>query len=89
MAVDVYAKGSVQRGADLSYDCVDCHGVEGKGTFETPPVAGLDEAYILKQLRAFQAGNKKSMDDMMHTYTEDRTDQDLQDLAAYWSSKEK
>ena len=89
LAVDVQAKGSVQRGADLAYDCVDCHGMEGKGTFETPPIAGLDQAHILKQLRAFQGGKKKSMDDMMHTYTEDRTDQDLQDLAAYWASKEK
>jgi len=29
------------------------------------------------------------MDDMMHTYSEDRTDQELQDLAAYWATKKK
>ena len=88
-AGNVQAKGNIERGADLSYDCVDCHGMEGKGTFETPPIAGLDEAYILEQLRGFSSGKKKSMDDMMHTYTEDQTDQELQDLAAYWATKKK
>jgi len=89
MAVDVQAKGNIERGADLSFDCIECHGMEGKGSFETPAIAGLDEAYIIKQLRAFQSGQKKSMDDMMHTYTEDRSDQELQDLAAFWASKQK
>ena len=83
---NVQAKGNVDRGGDLTADCIECHGMDGKGSFETPAIAGLDEAYILKQLRAFHSGKKKSMDDMMHMYTEDRTDQDLQDLAAYWAS---
>ncbi len=42
---------------------------------------------IPKQLRGFYSGKKESLDDMMHTYTEDRSDQDLQDLAAYWATK--
>jgi len=85
----VQASGSVQRGADLTFDCIECHGMEGKGDFETPPIAGLDEAYLLKQLRAFHNSKRKSMDGMMHLYTEDRSDQDLQDLAAYWASRPK
>ena len=36
-----------------------------------------------------QLDMKKSMDGMMNTYTEDRNDQELEDLAAYWASKEK
>lgn len=87
-AGNVQAKGSAERGADLTYDCIDCHGTDGKGDgFETPKIAGLSEAYILKRLRGFHSGKTKSMDGIMHTYTEDRTDQDLQDLAAYWASK--
>ncbi len=89
MAGNIEATGRVEKGADLTFDCIECHGMDGKGNFETPSIAGLDEAYILKQLRAFNSGKKESMDDMMHTYTEDRTDQDLQDLAAYWASREK
>jgi len=87
LAGNVQAAGNVERGGDLSYDCIECHGMEGKGNFETPAIAGLDEAYIIEQLRGFCGGKKASMDGMMNTYTEDRTDQELQDLAAYWASK--
>lgn len=88
-ATTAQARGSVQRGADLTFDCIECHGMDGKGDFETPPIAGLKESYILKQLRAFYSGKKKTTDNIMHIYTEDRTDQDLQDLAAYWASRSK
>ena len=89
IAGNVQARGNVNRGADLTYDCIECHGMDGKGDFETPAIAGLKESYLLKQLRDFYSGKKKSMDDIMHLYTEDRTDQDLQDLAAYWASRPK
>jgi cytochrome c553 len=86
---NVQAKGSASRGADLTYDCIECHGMDGKGDFETPAIAGLKESYILSQLRAFYSGKRKSVDGIMHLYTEDRTDQELQDLAAYWASRKK
>jgi cytochrome c553 len=81
------AKGNIEQGADLSNDCIECHGMDGKGNFESPKIAGLKESYILKRLRGFNSGKTKSVDDMMHTYTEDLNDQDLQDLAAYWASR--
>ena len=86
VAGGVQADGDPERGRDLINDCIECHGMDGQGSFETPVIAGLDEAYILEQLRDFYSGKRDSLDDMMHTYTEDRTDQDLLDLAAYWSS---
>ena len=89
MVGNAQAKGNIDRGADLTYDCIECHGMDGKGNFETPPIAGLKASYILKQLRSFNSGKRKSTDDMMHLYTEDRSDQDLQDLAAYWASRKK
>jgi len=88
-AGNVQARGNINRGADLTFDCIECHNMDGRGDYETPAIAGLKEAYILKQLRGFYSGKKKSLDDMMHIYTEDRTDQDLQDLAAYWASRPK
>lgn len=81
------AKGNIENGADLTSDCIECHGMDGKGNFESPKIAGLKESYILKRLRAFNSGKTKSVDDIMHTYTEDLSDQDLQDLAAYWASR--
>jgi len=87
MVGHVQAKGNIEKGADLTTDCVECHGTDGKGNFETPAIAGLKADYILNKLRGFKSGKTKSMDDMMHTYTEDLTDQNLQDLAAYWASR--
>ena len=81
----VQAAGNVERGADLTYDCIECHGMDGKGSFETPSIAGKDQAWLLKRLRDFYSGNRKSLDNLMHIYTEDRSDQDLQDLAAYYA----
>lgn len=86
MAGGVQAAGDVERGQDLITDCIECHGMQGEGNFETPEIAGLEEAYILEQLRDFYSRKRDSLDDMMHLYTEDRTDQDLQDLAAYWAT---
>jgi cytochrome c553 len=87
MTVNAQAKGNIEKGADLTTDCIECHGMDGKGNFETPPIAGLKEDYILTRLRGFKSGKLKSMDGIMHTYSEDLSDQDLQDLAAYWSSR--
>ena len=89
MVGNVQAKGNIENGADLTSDCIECHGMDGKGNFETPPIAGLKADYILKRLRGFNSGKVKSVDGIMHTYTEDLSDQDLQDLAAYWASRKK
>ena len=89
MVGNVQAKGNIENGADLTSDCIECHGMDGKGNFETPPIAGLKANYILKRLRGFNSGKVKSVDGIMHTYTEDLSDQDLQDLAAYWASRKK
>jgi len=89
MVGNVQAKGNIERGADLTSDCIECHGMDGKGNFETPAIAGLKESYILKRLRGFNSGKIKSIDGIMHTYSEDLSDQNLQDLAAYWASRKK
>lgn len=89
MAGSVQARGNINRGADLTFDCIECHKMDGRGDFETPSIAGLSESYLLKQLRVFHNGKKKTLDGLMHIYTEDQSDQDLQDLAAYWASRKK
>jgi len=87
MVGNVQAKGNIERGADLTSDCIECHGMDGEGNFETPPVTGLKQDYILKRLRGFNSGKTESIDGIMHTYTEDMSDQELQDVAAYWASR--
>ena len=89
LAGNVQAAGNISKGGDLSNDCIECHGMNGEGTWETPALAGLSESHIIKKLRGFNSAKIDSIDGIMHTYTEDRTDQELQDLAAFWASKKK
>jgi len=87
MVGDLQAKGDIEKGADLTTDCIECHGMDGKGNFETPPIAGLKEDYIVSRRKGFKSGAVKTTDGLMHMYTEDWSDQELQDLAAYWASR--
>jgi cytochrome c553 len=87
MVGNLQAKGNIEKGADLTTDCIECHGMEGKGNFETPAIAGLKEDYIVSRLKGFKSGAIKTTDGLMHMYTEDLSDEELQDLAAYWASK--
>jgi len=84
----VQAGGDTARGQELSVDCADCHGADGKGDAESPALAGLDEAYHVEQLQAFKSGARVDEDEMMLMYTEELSDQDMADLAAYYATLE-
>jgi len=86
IAGNVWAAGDAERGQDLIADCIECHGQDGMGSFETPQIAGLTEAYIVKQLKEFHSGKRESLDGIMNLYTSERSAQDLEDLAAYWAT---
>ena len=79
------AGGDAGRGAELAVDCADCHGADGMGDDESPKLAGLEEAYHIEQLQAFKSGERPDEEEMMLMYTEDLSDQDMADLAAYYS----
>jgi len=81
----VHAKGSAKAGAVKARACQVCHGKGGKSTKETYPVlAGQHAAYIRKQLRAFRAGTRK--DPIMNGMAAPLSDQDIADVAAFFSS---
>ena len=88
----VFAAGSLQaggdaaRGKELSTDCADCHGEDGKGDDMSPTLVGHEESYFIEQLKAFKSGERKDEDDTMQMYTEDLSEQDMADLAAYYAS---
>jgi len=85
-AGSVQAGGDAAHGKELATDCADCHGADGKGDDETPTLLGHEEAYFVEQLKAFKSGARKDEDDTMLMYTEDLSEQDMADLAAYYAS---
>ena len=80
------AGGDPARGKELTMDCEDCHGEDGMGDDEFPRLAGLEEAYIVEQLTAFKSGERVDENEIMPMYAEDLSDQDMSDLASYYSS---
>lgn len=65
--------------------CASCHGADGGGNEQTgfPRLAGLDAAYIEKQLQAFKQGLIKNP--VMAGMATPLTAQDIKDVAAYYA----
>jgi cytochrome c553 len=80
------AGGDPIRGKELTGDCADCHGEDGMGNDEFPQLAGLEEAYFVEQLTAFKTGERVDENEFMPMYSEDLSDQDIADLAVYYSA---
>ena len=77
--------GDIAQGKIKSAICAGCHGNNGIGlSQEYPNLAGQKEAYIFKQLKAFKSGVRK--DPTMAAMTASLNDNDMEDLAAYFSS---
>ncbi len=82
----VQAGGDVARGQELSVDCADCHGEDGKGDEDNPAIAGLDEAKHLEMLKGYKSGELTDEDEVMLMFTEELSEQDMADLAAYYAT---
>ena len=79
------AAGNPAKGKELSANCVDCHGKDGKGVDDAPAIAGLNEMKHFEALKAFKSGTGVKEDDVMPMFTEDLSEQDMADLAAYYA----
>jgi cytochrome c553 len=86
LSAAVYAEGTAQAGQAKSTTCVACHGVDGNSVNpEWPKLAGQQPEYIVKQLQAFKSGARKNP--LMSPMAAPLSDQDMEDLAAYFSSQ--
>ena len=82
-----FASGDPERGEPLTLVCSACHGVDGNspmGTF--PNIAGQNQEYLLKQLREIKSGARAAM--MMTGILDNLDDQQLSDIAAFYSQHE-
>ncbi|MCU7958561.1 MAG: c-type cytochrome [gamma proteobacterium symbiont of Bathyaustriella thionipta] len=77
--------GDAAAGKAKAAVCAACHGANGVGTQPIyPNLAGQKEAYIVKQMKAFKAGDRK--DPTMSAMAAPLTDTDMANLAAHFSS---
>jgi cytochrome c553 len=81
------AAGSVSAGRQKALQCQTCHGLDGLSKLpEAPNIAGSPEQYLVRQLNAFRKGERKN--EMMSVVAQQMSDQDVADLAAYYSAIE-
>jgi len=77
--------GDADAGKAKSVTCAACHGAEGISPSPIwPNLAGQKEQYLIKQMKDFRDGNRK--DPMMAPMAASLSDEDIANLAAYYSS---
>ncbi|MGM0905003.1 MAG: c-type cytochrome [Pseudomonadota bacterium] len=90
------AKGDPESGQQLSMKgdgsgapCMACHGPNGEGNAAGafPYIAGMNEQYLYRQLKAYQTGERNNA--VMSMNIDNFDDQQLQDIAAYYASLDK
>ncbi len=86
MSANVMA-GDAEKGKALSATCAACHGGDGNSINPIwPSLAGQHEAFLVRQITMFKNGQRENA--MMAPMVSGLSDQDIADLAAYYSDQE-
>lgn len=85
----VQAAGNAEAAKDKVSMCIGCHGIEGYKTaypivYHVPKLGGQHAAYLAKALKDYRSGerNHPSMTAVAATLS----DEDIEDLAAYYAN---
>lgn len=85
------AAGDPERGASLANTCMGCHGIPGYNnvypTYRVPKLGGQNAAYLASSLKSYRAGDRQHP--TMKAQANLMTDQDIADLAAFFSQAPK
>ena len=81
------AEGDVEAGQWKAIPCMGCHGIEGYAnvypTYRVPKIGGQHEAYLVEALKAYRSGMRAHR--TMRAQAASLSDQDMMDIAAYFS----
>jgi cytochrome c553 len=81
-----WAMGDPAAGKEKSASCAACHGADGNSVNPVwPKLAGQHQGYLVKQLTYFKDGER--VNETMKGMASNLTEQDREDLAAYFSSQ--
>lgn len=87
-APQTFAAGSAEAGATKATVCVACHGANGNSTNpQWPVLAGQNAAYLKAQLTYFHDKKRVDPSGVMPPQAANLSPQDIDDLAAYFSSQ--
>lgn len=81
-----FAEGDPAAGKSKSGICIACHGPTGMSTQDIwPNLAAQRFGYLVKQLKAYRDGSRN--DQIMAPIAKGLSDQDIDDLAAYYATQ--
>jgi cytochrome c553 len=82
-------KGNPERGKQISYTCLGCHGIKGYRNaypnYEVPKLEGQHPEYLLAALQEYKSGERSHT--TMHAQASTLSDQDMADIAVYFAGK--
>jgi cytochrome c553 len=81
------AGGDAAAGKAKAATCAGCHGAKGEGVKPNPPLAGLPEAKFIQAMKDYKSG--KRANPVMKSFAGQVSDQDVENLAAYYASLKK
>ena len=82
----LHAKGNYGAGKAKSTTCAGCHGVDGVSSVSSfPKLAGQHRDYLYHSLKDYKSGKRKNP--IMAGQVANLSDQDMADLAAYFSKQ--
>lgn len=86
LASPAYAAGDATAGRNKAQTCAGCHGMDGNAAIPNyPKLAGQHAGYLVKQLQDFKSGVRQ--DPIMASQVVNLSEQDMQDLAAYYAGQ--
>jgi cytochrome c553 len=87
LASSAPALADAAAGRAKAQTCAACHGIDGMSKIPNAPnIAGQPETYLKAQLEAYRSGERK--DEMMRVVAKALTDDDIDNLVAWYSSIE-
>jgi len=85
LSTSIHAAGDATAGMGKAVLCAACHGAEGISSNDIwPNLKGQKYGYLVKQIKAFRDGSR--LDPSMQPMVANLTDEDIENLAAYFSS---
>lgn len=81
--------GDPEQGKIKSPSCVYCHGSNGVSSNSSyPNLAGQDPLYLFNTMKGYQRGERQgAFAEMMKSQLRQLNDQDLKDIAAFYSNQ--
>ena len=85
---NAWAAGDVEAGKVKAYTCTGCHGIPGYSnaypSYKVPKIGGQNYQYLVAALKAYRAGDRHHA--TMELQGKALSDQDIEDIAAYFAS---